>query len=110
PKIVSFYRRQQGSLSSNKILLLYSWFLLFEKHLLSIKAEEKDLGKQLEFQILQTLKQLAIHKSKGSGLPSSVSKDRLKEAESLLGLKNYLVYVWFAQIKLPLRRMIIGRG
>jgi len=43
PKIVSFYRRQQGSLSSNKILLLYSWFLLFEKHLLSIKAEEKDL-------------------------------------------------------------------
>jgi len=109
PKIVSFYRRQQGSLSSNKILLLYSWFLLFEKHLLSIKAEEKDLRKQLQFRILQTLKQLAIHKSKGSGLPSSVSKDRLKEAKSLLGLKNYLVYVWFAQIKLPLRRMILGR-
>jgi hypothetical protein len=49
-----------------------------------------------------------MHNSKGSGLPSSISKERLKEAESLLGLKNYLEYAWFAQIKLPLRKIILG--
>ena len=109
PKVVSFYRRQQGSLSGNKILLLYSWFLLFEKHLLSIKAEEKDLRKQIQFRILQTLKQLAIHDSKGSELPSSVTRDYLNKSVSLLGMRNYLEYIWFAQIKLPLRKMILGR-
>jgi len=110
PKVVSFYRRQQDSLSGDKILLSYSWFLFAEKHLLSMKAEEKDLRKQLKFQILKILKRLAIQNSTDSGLPSSISKDRIREAKSLLGPRNYLVYAWFVQIKLPLRKMILGRS
>jgi len=108
PKVVSFYRREHGSLYSNSALLAYSRLLLFEKHLSSMDAKQKDLRKRLQFRMLQSLKQLAVYQSKGLKLPDSVSMDRLKEGLSLLGSKDQLVYRWLALIKLPLRRMILG--
>ncbi len=109
PKVVSLYRRQQGALTDNSVLLAYSWFLLFEKHLLSIKAEQKDLKTRLQFRMLQVVKQLAIHDSKGLKRPPSVPTNYFNKKLPLLGLKHYFAYAWFTQIKLPLRRIILGR-
>ena len=72
PKVVSFYRRQEGSLTSSRILLAYSWFLLFEKHLFSIEAEQKELKTRLQSRMLQVVKQLAIHDRKGLKRPPSL--------------------------------------
>lgn len=110
PEVVSYYRWGHSSIWKNKLLAAYSRILLFEKHLGSMKLEQKDLKKRLQFRMLQILKQYAKYQAEGMKLPDSVSIDRLKEGLSLLGLKDKLAYRWLTLIKLPLRRMILGRN
>jgi len=109
PKVVSFYRREHGSLYSNSVLLTYSRLLLFEKHLTTMEAEQKDLRKRLQFRMLQSLKQLAVYQSKGLKPPDSVSGDHLNRCLSLLGLRDHLAYTWLTLIKLPIRSLILRR-
>lgn len=109
PQVLSYYRQGHGQMMGKSILLAYNRFLLFEKHLRSLNTGQEELRKRLQWRMSQTLRQLAVYESKTEKLHDSISTDRLKEGLSLLGLKDQLVYRWLALIKLPLRRMLLGR-
>lgn len=108
PKVVSFYRQINGSLVSNSLLLEYSRFLLFEKHLHSLTGERKDLKKRLQLRLLSVLERIAFFKSKGIKMPDSVSRDYENRGLSLLDIKGRLAYKWHTSVKLPLRRLVLG--
>jgi glycosyltransferase involved in cell wall biosynthesis len=110
PQVVSYYRRAHISQTSQSERFSYSKFLLLEKHLLSMEADQTELKKRLRFRMLKTLKRLARHNSNALKPAASVPTGHLKNKMALLGLKNYLAYTWFTQIKIPLRRFILRQG
>jgi len=107
PKIVSFYRKADGTLSANKALLAYSRVLLLTKHLMSINAERRELRKRLQYRMFRNLIQLALHENKDLELSELVSKNELSKGLSLLDPKYRLSYAWLTKVKLPLRRKIL---
>ncbi len=109
PEVVSLYRREHQSQSSNSPLLAYSRLQLFEKHLLSMGPEQTVLKKRVQWRMLNTLKQLAKHKSSGWKPDIPVLPGDLENKTALLGLKHYLAYTWFSRIKLPFQKLIDGR-
>lgn len=107
PKVVSYYRMGHNQIWGNSLLGEYSRFLLFEKHLLSMKAYQKDLKNRLQIRLLAVLQQLASFQRNGIKTPDTVSRDYVERGLSLLDIKGRLAYNWYASIKLPLRRIII---
>jgi glycosyltransferase involved in cell wall biosynthesis len=108
PKVVSLYRKAEGTLSANRALLSYSRILLFTKHLMSIKSEKREqLRKRLQLRMFQMYKQLAIYQSQGLKFPDSVSIEELSKGLSLMEPKYRLAYLWLTKVKLPLRSLIL---
>lgn len=104
PEIVSYYRYGHSSIWKKKYLSEYSRFLLFEKHLLSLRAEQKDLRKRLQFRMLQTIKLLAYYSREETKLASLISKYSLKKGLSLIGIKNQIELKLWTLIRLPILR------
>lgn len=108
PKIVSYYRMGHNQIWGNRFLGEYSRFLLFEKHLQSMKADQKNLKKRLQSRLLAVLQQLAFFQRNGIKTPDTVSRDYVERGLSLLDIKGRLSYRWYSSIKLPLRRLVLG--
>ena len=109
PEVVSYYRWGHSSIWKKRVLASYSRLLLFEKHITSIGAKRKNLQKRLKFRILQTLKQIALYQSQGD-IADSLPADYLSRCLSILRLKDRIGYRWYILIRLPLRRLILGRS
>jgi glycosyltransferase involved in cell wall biosynthesis len=108
PEIVSYYRQGHGSLTNNSILVAYSQFLLFEKHLKSLTPSQEKLRNRLQHRLLSSLIKISSCRSQGMRLPHSASKDFLKRGIRLIGPRGRLAYWWHTLIKLPIRRVIRG--
>lgn len=106
PRVVSYYRRGVDSLTTKKILLGYSQLLLFEKHLNSIRGNQKELKKRLRIRLLRALKKIAFCQSKGLKMPDSVPDNYLNRGLSLLGSRARLAYRWSTSIMFPIRRLV----
>lgn len=108
PKIVSYYRIGNESLTKNEISVACAQILLFEKHLNLLESEQTMLRKRLELRILASLKKIALCKSKGMDIPSSISEDYISRGLTQLRFKGRFAYQWYSLVKLPLRRLIRG--
>ena len=110
PKVVSYYRPGDGSLTNNKVSVAYNQILLFEKHLNCLEHKQKVLRKRLQFRILASLKIVLLWKSKGMEIPTTILDDGLSRGLSLLGFRGRLAYRWVSLIKYPMRRLILGHN
>lgn len=109
PKVVSYYRMGHNQIWGNSFLGEYSRFLLFEKHLLSMKADQKDLKKRLQSRLLAVLQQLAFFQRNGIKTPDTVSRDYLKRGLSLLDIKGRLAYRLYTTVRLPIRNCFVSQ-
>ncbi len=105
PEVVSYYRRGHSSIWKKVFLAEYSRFLLFEKHLMTLGNERKDLRKRLRSRMLSSLKRIAYYQSQGREL-CSIPEDYLSRGLSLLGLKETIMYKWYTLIRLPIGKLI----
>ncbi|MBE0426195.1 MAG: glycosyltransferase family 2 protein [Nitrospirae bacterium] len=110
PEIVSYYRMGHNQLWANNFLGEYSRFLLLEKHLNAITSDRNDLKKRLQFRMLNVLKQIASLQKNGDRPSHSVPGDYLKRGLSLLDLTGKLKYQWYASVRLPVRRFVLGQS
>lgn len=106
PKVVSYYRKGHNSLATKRILMNYSRFLYFEKHLQSIAAKHVPLKKLLRFRLLGCMKNIAFYENNGVQRPASIPDDYLGRGLALLDLKGRLLYKCATLIKFPIRRFI----
>ena len=109
PKVLAYYRRGHVSLSNNNLLMEYSRFLLFEKHLKLNRNERKDLHNCLKYRMLSSLRVIAFFKSQGIKL-DSISPDYLNRGLCFLGVKERFLYEWYTLVRLPLRRLLKGNN
>lgn len=107
-KIVSYYRRGHDSLSSNRIRSQYGRLLLFVNHLETLGPHRNALHRRLKLRILESLKKIALYKSKGIEVPDLVPNDYLTKGLSILPFSYRLSYLWSALIKYPIRRLVKG--
>lgn len=108
PKIVSYYRRGHRSMCANDVLLAYNRVLLFEKHLRSLNPNQKQMRRRLRFRLLSVLKQIAFYKMQSKNLPDRIPLDYHDRVCSLLTPKERVMYHWYALIRLPVRRLMLG--
>lgn len=112
PQVVAYYRtghaRMWSDNVSNSIVCEYSSFLLYEKHLTSLKNEQKELRSRLQDRLLSTLMRLASLHRINQEKPDSIYMDYLKRGLALLGIKERIRYRWYVDIRLRLK-YLIGR-
>jgi len=110
PQVVAYYRsghaRMWSDDTGNSLVCEYSGFLLYEKHLKSLRIDQDEMRKRLQSRMLHTLKSLAFLSSYCEKVPEIISRDYLCRGLSLLGMKERLAYNWYNYIRLPLRRLI----
>jgi glycosyltransferase involved in cell wall biosynthesis len=110
PKIVSYYRRGHNSLTANSIRTEYGALFLFRKHLQSLRPEHDALRRRLEARILIALKRMALYRSEGVALPEVIPADYLASWLPELNMVDRIKYRWYSMLKLPVRRLLRGRG
>jgi len=112
PRVVSYYRRGHTSRWSNNVvnslLCEYGNLMLFEKHLRSIRSEQKEIRKRLQNRLFHTLRGLAFLARDRDKMPEMISEGHVKKGIALLGIKERLAYKWYVNIKLPVRKVIKG--
>jgi glycosyltransferase involved in cell wall biosynthesis len=108
PEIVCYYRKGHSSLIKNNLLTAYSRLLLFEKHLISLNPEQKDLKKRLQDRMLSILKQIAFFHSNDIKPIDSDYGDILKRGLSQLDVKGRLAYRLYTIARLTIRKFIKG--
>jgi len=106
PEVVSYMRTGHFSLTSKRILMGYSQFLFFEKHLHLLHGNQRKLRKRLQFRLLKAMKKIAFCESLGLKRPDSISDDYLERGHSLLQYKGRLAYAWATSIKFPIRALL----
>ena len=106
PKVVSYYRMGNESLTKNEISVAYAQIRLFEKHLNLLENNQEMLRKRLRFRILSSLKKIALCKSKD--IPALMSDDYISRGLANLRFRERFAYRWYLSVKLPLRRLIRG--
>ncbi len=114
PQVVAYYRRRHTYMWSdniaNNLLCEYNNLVLFEKHLKSVHAGQKEITERLQARMLHTLKRLAFLIRHAEDVPWEIERDfiRQKKGLPLLGLKKRLSYEWYARMRLPLASVIKG--
>lgn len=103
PEIVSFCRVGHNSLTAESILMGYSQFLIFEKHLNLTSSDKEEMQLRLQFRLLKAMKKIAFCESKGFKKPSSIPADYQDRGLSLLPFAKRLQFRWSTLIKFPLR-------
>lgn len=104
PKIVSYYRIGNSSLTKNKIQVAYSKILLYEKHLSLLTPDQKILRNHLERRILVAMKKIAIIENRYS--LSEDSKKYILRGKSNISKFNWLDYLFYFKLKIPIKRFI----
>ncbi len=112
PQVVAYYRSGHARMWSddvnNSLVCEYSSFLLYEKHLKSLKNGRHEMQKRLQSRMLNTLTRLAFLARDCEKLPEAINADYVTRGLSLLGMKDRLSYEWYVNIKLPMRRLVKG--
>jgi glycosyltransferase involved in cell wall biosynthesis len=108
PEIVSYYRIGHSQIWGEKLFGEYSRFLLFEKHLNAITSNRDDLKKRLQIRMLNVLKNILNLQKKIEIRSNSIPEDYLKRGLSLLDLTGKLKYKWYALVRLPVKRLVMG--
>jgi GT2 family glycosyltransferase len=106
PEVVSFCRVGHNSLTKQRILMGYSQFLLFEKHLNLTALDKGEMRRRLQFRLLKAMKKIAFCESIGMKRPNSVSDDYLERGHCLLQYRYRLAYAWAISIKFPIRAFL----
>jgi glycosyltransferase involved in cell wall biosynthesis len=112
PRVVAYYRSGHARMWSddvnNSLVCEYSSFLLYEKHLKSLKNDRAEMRERLQSRMLHTLTRLAFLARNCEKMPEAINADYLTRGLSLLGMKDRLSYGWYVNVKLPLRKIIKG--
>lgn len=104
PKIVSYYRIGNTSLTKNLIHVAYSQIILFDKHISLLTKDQNKLRKRLQIRLLNAMKKVAVIENRYS--LSEVSKNYILRGKSKISIFYWLDYLFFFWLKLPLRRLI----
>jgi glycosyltransferase involved in cell wall biosynthesis len=110
PEVVSYYRMGHAQIWGKKLLSEYSRFLLLEKHLKDLDGRDRELGARLRQRLLSVLKSMAFLRRNGHSMPTSVPTDYIRRGLGLLGIGERISYYFDAGLRLPVRRLIKGKG
>ena len=108
PKIVSYYRRGQTSLTQHSLRTEYGSMLLFRKHLQLLAPHQRAFARRLQLRIRLALERMALEQQNGSALPDHVSANYPHEWLSLLSATDRVHYLWYTRLRAPLRRLLRG--
>ena len=109
PKVVSYYRKGHDSLAKSRILMDYSRFLFFEKHLKSRSLDDEDVRKLLRFRLRNVMENISYYYYNSSGiLPNQVPDNYLDRGLALIGSMDRALYMWATLIKFPIQKFIYG--
>lgn len=110
PRVVSYFRRGHSSIWSRQMTAACSRFLLLEKHMLNMEQLPLDrqweaLRERLRTRLVSVLKEIALYRSNGIGMPEALPAERLTQRLPDLGFRGRFSYGAYKNIVLPLRRL-----
>ena len=108
PKVVSYHRKGHDSLMKNRILMNYSRFLYFEKHLETMADNQKELRKLLRLRLRKSMESITYYKGSSLKWSDQIPDNYFDRGFALIGPTNRLLYRWATLIKFPIRRFIYG--
>lgn len=106
PKIVCYVRRGHESLTKDRVLMNYSRFLLFEKHLKSLTRKENGLKEMLSKLLRNSMEYITYYKDSNTKAPKGLQNDYVERGLKLFSFKHHLLYRWTTLIKHPIRRFV----
>lgn len=101
PQIVSFYRRGHKALTKQIIIRESQKILLFEKHLKTLRKDQKRLIKRMRYRVMLSLLKIEREKYTGRTLDEFSVQDCLKRGMPLLRIKERVIYYWTKMLKYP---------
>ena len=106
PEIVSYYRRGHSAIWNDDLRANISRLQLWGKHMGLMGPEQIELRKQLQKRMRKALKKISRERGQRTDFDEKVVTDYIQKGLSQLGLKERLLYNWYARVKLPLKNRL----